>query len=56
MTCHIKEQHKISSTDPEYRRLIEEAEVVPKCFTKKVSQKIIVLSNEEIAKVIGKKT
>ena len=31
--------NKISSTDPEYRRLIEEAEVVPKCFNKKVGQK-----------------
>ena len=55
MTCHIKEQHKISSTDPEYRRLIEEAEVVPKCFTKKVGQKTVVLSNEEIEKVIEEK-
>ena len=38
VTCHNKGQHTISSIDLEYRRLIEEAEVVPKRFTNKVGQ------------------
>ena len=52
MARHIEEHHEISPTDPEYRRLIEDAEVVPKLFTKKIGQKTIVLSNKEIEKVI----
>ena len=45
----MKKVHKINNDDPNYDSYVRDPPVIPKCYTKKVDGKTVLLSDEELS-------